>query len=148
MKKNFKIPEDDEMKALASKFTFDIDEYGMENFLKFLSEFLMDDTDLIALKPNPSDETFHIVKKQAFFAGYIGGAQYFKNKNIIELIWMAIGLHTILDVELPERLINLAIFLTKYFKASDILRKKEKKILPKIVIKKLLKHGEFDDFSM
>ena len=135
------MPLKDEIKDLAQKFNFDIDEYGLEGFVKYLSDYLLDDTDLIAITPNPSDETFHIVKKQAHYAGYLGSSLFFKMDDIIELLWSAIGIHTIFDLQFPERIQNLAIFLMTYFKNEKIFGSKGKSKLPNIVVKKLAKDG-------
>ena len=142
MQKPIKMPDIQQIKELAVKFNFDVEEYGFDSFFQFLSEYLLDDTDLMSIKPNPSDETFHVVKKQSHFAGYIGCQLFFKAERIEDLIWSAIGLHVIFDIQLPERMRNLTLFLLKYFKNEDLLKPKSKgkiEALPSLVMKKLHK---------
>ena len=142
MKKEILKPSIDEIKSLSSKFRFDIEEYGTDGFVKYLCDYLLCDNDLIAITPNPSDESFYIVKKQAYYAGYLGCTLFFKTNDIIDIIYCAIGIHIIFDLQFPERIENLAAFLLKYFKNYEILGPKaKKKPLPNIVTRKLSKEG-------
>lgn len=138
MNLSIRLPNDKEWICLAQKFGFELSNVNCQLFIQILTKYFNDDIGLFCEVPNSSDENFHIVKKESAYFGYIGHIAFFKEVDLLKLIVCGIGLHVILQIELPERMLNTTIFLSQQFDFKlwrDSDKKKPK--LPNIIKRKL-----------
>lgn len=92
-----------------------------------LSDFFEDDADSLFLKaPNPANENVQIVCSTSRFQLIFGGIVYFSSKDIHEVLWMAITVHTVYDIQYPECIKNLSIAVLQLNKCPFMIKQDEK----------------------
>ena len=121
------IPEHTKWVALARKFKVELTGANCEMFVSFLTNYLQDDIGLLSAEFTPSDEEFQIVKKENSYYGYIGNIPFFKDIDLFRMIFSGIGIHIIFGIELPQRMVNLSIFLSCYFDNVRFWKESDKK---------------------
>ena len=100
-----------------------------------LSDFFEDDADSLFPKPpNPANENVQISCSANRFQLTFGGMVYFSSKDIHEVLWMAITIHTVYDIQYPECTKNLSIAVLQLNKCSFMI-KSNKKISARVLNK-------------